>query len=273
MGDLNLLRSTITDSSATGALGTEAAGGGAAVLGKFTALYSTISNNKATVPEGGAFGYSGGVKVFGDVDIEDSTFSGNYADGEGALGIAGGAAHTASIINSTISNNVGRIEYGGISTTATTTLRNSTIAFNRSPLGAAGKGAGVRATSSPLLLVSTIIAGNSGSDGPNDLSGIGLNVSSHSNLVVASPLPLPLDTIRDCPKLDVLADNGGGTLTNSLNEASEAIDKGSEGNLMTDQRLAPRVTGLHADIGAVERQQSDLPERLLASGFDGLCDQ
>jgi hypothetical protein len=273
MGNLNLLRSTITDSHAIGVGSAGAAGGGALVIGNFTALYSTISNNTAAVPQGGAFGYGGGVKAFGDVDIEESTISGNHADQEGALGISGGAAHMAYIANSTISNNVGSIEYGGIGTNVPTTLRNSTIAFNHSPLGIAGKGAGVHATSSPLLLVSTIIAGNSASDGPNDLGGLALSVSSHNNLVVASSLPLPLDTIHECPKLDVLADNGGQTLTNGLKEASEALDHGSEGSLMIDQRLAPRVTGPHADIGAVERQQSDVPERLLASGFDGLCDQ
>jgi hypothetical protein len=151
------------------------------------------------------------------------------------------------------------------------TLRNSTIAFNRSPLGAAGRGDGLYAGAMPLL-ASTIISGNSGHDGPNDLGGIGMTPTSHNNLIGASPLMLPVGTIRDCPKLDVLADNGGPTLTHLPNATSEAIDKGSQ-FMAIDQRLAPRVTGPQADIGAVEWRPSDKPERVLASGFDGLCDQ
>jgi hypothetical protein len=44
-------------------------------------------------------------------------------------------------------------------------------------------------------------------------------------------------------------------------------------NSMLDQRGVARPQGAAVDIGAFERQSTDKEERLLASGFDGLCDQ
>ncbi|HVT31440.1 MAG TPA: choice-of-anchor Q domain-containing protein, partial [Rhodanobacteraceae bacterium] len=87
-------------------------------------------------------------------------------------------------------------------------------------------------------------------------------------------LQLPNDTGHDCPNLDLLADNGGLTLTHGLAPDSAAIDQGAaDPNLTIDQRLAPRVNDTHPDIGAVEWKQEDKRERLLTSGFDGICDQ
>jgi hypothetical protein len=253
---------------------TASRGGGAYVRGDFTAFYSTISGNKVAAEPGNGYGFGGGAEAVGNVDIENSTISGNSADIGGALTLGGGASYTATIINSTVSSNIGGVEYGGIWTNTPLTLANSTVAFNRSPSGTLGKGDGLYSRTPALTLVSTIIAGNSGKDGPNDLGGVTAGASSHNNLIVASSLPLPIDTFRDCPRLDVLADNGGGTLTHGLKQTSEAIDRGAAPMSLTiDQRLAPRVTGPKADIGAVEWQQSDKLERILASGFDGLCDQ
>jgi hypothetical protein len=83
-----------------------------------------------------------------------------------------------------------------------------------------------------------------------------------------------MGTLSACPKLDALADNGGPTLTHALNAGSPAIDVGSASmSLTSDQRLAPRVSGAQADIGSVERQSGDHRERILAAGFDKLCDQ
>jgi hypothetical protein len=272
-GNLHLLQSTITDSHAIGAGSAAAKGGAAYIKGNFTAIYSTVSNNTSAAVSGNAHGSGGGIEVEGEADIEESTISGNQADVVGALVLDGWVNYAATITNSTISSNVGTSEYGGIWTNMPLTLKNSTVAFNRSPSGSSGRSDGLHATTAPQL-VSTIIAGNSGKNGPDDLGGVGVTVSSHNNLIVATILPLPADTIRHCPKLDVLADNGGQTLTQGLRATSEAIDSGtSDMGLAIDQRLAPRVTGAQADIGAVERLQSDVPERLLASGFDGLCDQ
>lgn len=276
LGNLQLLRSTITDSHVTGTGFTPVEGGGAYAHGDFISLYSTISNNTSTVDMAAAFGLGGALQVGGNVDIEKSTISGNVAEVVGALEIAGNASHAAKIIDSTISGNIATVEYGGIRTTLVPlTITNSTIAFNRSPNGSADKGDGLRSEAATLDLESTIISGNSDQSGEDDLAGTS-TVSGNSNLVVSAPpsLPLPNDTGHDCPNLDLLADNGGLTLTHGLAPDSKAIDQGSaDPNLMIDQRGAPRVNGTHPDIGAVEWKQDDKRERLLTSGFDGICDQ
>ena len=271
-GSLHLLNSTITDSRALSGDDLGSRGGGAFVRGDFTALYSTIRGNVAYSLSFNAFGFGGGVEADGNVDIENSTISGNRANVHGALTFGGGASYTATITNSTVSSNIGGVEYGGIWTNTPLTLANSTVAFNRSPSGTHA-GDGVYSRAATLTLQSTIIADNSGQVGPNDLGGLAV-VTGSNNLVVESTLMLPMNTLRNCPKLDVLANNGSGTLTHALKPTSPAIDHGAAAMSLTiDQRIAPRVTGPQADIGAIESRPSDKLERILASGFDGLCDQ
>jgi hypothetical protein len=90
------------------------------------------------------------------------------------------------------------------------------------------------------------------------------------------PMLLPADTLSSCPKLEPLADNGGGMLTHALHHtglASPAIDVGfNAGGLVSDQRLLTRSFGLEVDIGSVEWHPSDQDERIFTSGLDGLCD-
>lgn len=274
LGNLHLLRSTIDDNRVMGSDLASAEGGGVYVQGDLSALYSTIRTNTSTTGSSSTFGFGGAARVNRDVDIENTTISGNKADSVGAM-VIWDSLSLAVFVDSTVSGNMGTMEYGGIWSGSPLTLANTTIAFNRSPSGDAGKGDGVHLNQASLTMTSTIIAGNSGQDGPNDLGGTGIAaMSTSNNVVVASSIALPMDTITDCPKLDVLADNGGPTLTHGLNPLSAAIDKGSAPmNLSIDQRLEPRVSGAHADIGAVEYEQSDQLERVFAGGFDGLCDQ
>ena len=76
------------------------------------------------------------------------------------------------------------------------------------------------------------------------------------------------------PRMPPQPDNGGVVPTHALMETRPAIDHGdNDANLDNDQRRAPRVAGAAADIGAYERQPVEKDERLLVSGFDGLCDQ
>jgi len=273
-GDLHLLNSEIKDGRAVSVFNADALGGGAYVRGTLTALYSTIRDSSAAVlVQGNAHAYAGAAAALGNVDIENSTISGNRSELKGALVLAGGPAAAATIIDSTVSENAGTAG-AGIWTSMPTTIRNTTIVFNHSTAGTHTYGAGLHAETLGLLLVDTIVSGNSAGGVATDLGGVDMSPSSHNDLVVASTLTLPVDTIRNCPKLDVLADNGGQTLTNGLDVSSGAVDHGSSTSGITiDQRLAPRMTGAAVDIGAVERQPGDVRERLLASGFDGLCDQ
>lgn len=268
-GNLTLVRSTISDSHASSMNGARTYGGGTYVKGSFFAHDSTLSSNSAV----GSPAYGGGAYVMGDIaDVEGSTISENRAGYGGGLQLRVNTA--ATISSSTISGNTGSSLYGGIWTDAPLTLANSTVAFNHVGFGP-GVGSGLYSSGAPVTLRNSLIAGNTGPHDNSDLGGPpGTSVTATNNLVVSSSLPLPLgNVVNVCPKLDPLADNGGHTRTHGLNHASVAIDSGDAGNTTTDQRGAARPSGAAADIGAFERQPTDRDERILASGFDGFCDQ
>jgi hypothetical protein len=273
-GNLRLFESTITESHAFALNGANSFGGGVFAKGYLQALYSTISNSSATAV-GGGVGLGGGAYASGNVAFESSTISGNHAALAGGLDFFPVGGHTAAIINSTISSNTATVGYGGIWTFGPLTLTSSTVAFNRSASGNF-QGAGVY-SEAPLTLHSSIIADNSGPNGPNDLGGSPgavITNGSGNNLITSSTLNVPLGTIIACPKLEPLADNGGSTRTHRLKPTSPAIDQGDPGILSTDQRGAPRVAGIAADIGSVEGQPGEPPdEHIFVSGFDGVCDQ
>jgi len=273
-GVLTLNRSTVTGSSAFAGQGPNAVGVGAYAYGGFNAHYSEISGNSA-IGSGGGLGYDGGVSVFGAVDIESSTISENTANIVGGLGLRGGAAHAATITNSTISSNIAGKYYGGIFSNAPLTIDSSTVAFNRVRFGTAySQGQGLFIQAQPALLRNTIIAGNSGLEGSDDLGGSGaVTITGSHNLITSSSLPPLPDTISTCPGLQPLANNGGVTRTHALSRVSPAIDHGDAGNLLFDQRGALRTVGAAADIGSVEWQQGETDERVFVHGFDGLCDQ
>ena len=278
---LTLLYATVSDNDAH-ATGSYAVGGGAYVKGDLLAKYSTISNNTAH-SDFGVVSIGGGVGVLGSHSslIESSTISGNRATTSAGLDFSAPASVT--ITNSTVSGNIATDGDGGVAVrngapTQQLTVQNSTIAFNTSINGLSGTySAGLFAADTAVNLYSSIIADNSGPDGANDLAGIGTTtLSGAANLIVSSTLPLPPNIISSssCPQLDVLTDNGGFTLTHALRSTSPAIDQGSNPtNLTYDQRGAQRASGIQADIGSVERQAGDQMERLMASGFDGLCDE
>jgi hypothetical protein len=168
---------------------------------------------------------------------------------------------SAVIVDSTISGNVAGISalYGGIYAGVPVSIYNSTIAFNGGTGLAAGYG---------VHLESTIIA-----DNVDDFVLFAGSVSGTHNLIVRANV-VPTDTLRDCPRLQPLADNGGPTRTHALIHASPAIDAGN--NLMAladDQRGAgfPRVFGAEADIGAFEWQGTD--DAIFSSGFESGCDR
>jgi hypothetical protein len=270
-GALGLYYSTITDSHVFSS-GTASLGGGAYVHGDFKAFYSTISNNTANT-EGVPHGSGGGVFVFGSATMGGSTISGNRADFVGALGIGAGGSF-ATIGNSTISGNVANQFYGGISTRIPLTVSNSTIAFNQQGSGA-NSGGGLYAQGAQLTLQSSIIADNVSGGAPGDVDGSGtISNTSADNLITATPLDVPLHTVTLCPKLQPLANNGGGTLTHVPMHTSPAIDAGNAPvNLPLDQRFAPRWVGAKPDIGSVEWQVGEKDERIFVDGLDGLCDQ
>jgi len=271
-GYLSLFESTVAENHGMSTTIANASGSGVYAGGDFTALYSTITGNYLTTVNQ-AHTSGGGVFAKSNVYIAGSTVSGNTAEYYGGIDIQA-AMSTATIVNSTVSGNKATGAGAGILSTVPLTLANSTVAFNTTSSNSYP--AGVQLSNTTLIAQSSIIADNSGPAGESDLGGTGqVDGTSQNNLVVQSNIPMPFNTIMGvCPKLDVLANNGGSTLTHGLHSTSPAIDKGNPGSLITDQRGSQRVfpdNGL-ADIGSVEWQPTDKPERLMASGFDGVCD-
>lgn len=270
---LTSLGSTITENKAYAYGGGSGSGAGAFVGGLYS-KYSLISHNKSLDDRPSCSSDSAGIASQSTIYLKGTTISENSACGVGAIWI-GGNGTASTIINSTISgNSASNLDaVGGIVTNRPLKLLNSTVAFNRARGGTGGV---FLSQDAALTLQSSIVADNIAAGKPSDVNGTaGASIGGTSdNLVIASTLPLPMGTRLDCPKLNPLVDNGGGLPTHALMETSPAIDQGdNDANLDHDQRSAPRVAGAAADIGAYERQPGEKDERLLVSGFDGLCDQ
>lgn len=264
VGNLTVVNSVITHSRAVGTH--FAADGAGLVYGDLTLQYSTISDNAASSTE--VYSVVGTFHVTGNVLIQNSTISGNQAKNFAAFAfIPHNNSPMALMVNSTISGNIATDggAFGGGYTETPLTIYNSTIAFNTG-----GSASGIYAYNAPLTLQSTLIADNDAID--LRLGGTA-TVSGAHNLINRAAT-VPPDTIRDCPQLGPLADNGGVTLTHALRSASPAIDSGSNFNATSyDQRGMgfPRVFGVAADIGAVE-WQGGTDEQIFNSGFESICD-
>lgn len=250
------------------------AGWGAGIYchGNFTAKYSTISDNNTFL---GSDSNSGGVRVsYGNVYILGTTIANNSADVYGGIYISGGGgSHTAKIYNSTISSNAVTFGTGGLGSAVTTTIANSTIAFNTSV--STGNGAGVRIFGSDVDLQSSIIAENTSSNGLSDLDvAAATGVTGASNLITQSVGTVPAGTLTSCPLLGRLTDNGGSTLTHALLTNSPAIDAGNNNThgFLYDQRGTghPRKSGAATDIGAFE-YSGVLADDVFRSEFETRC--
>jgi hypothetical protein len=221
---------------------------------------------------GNVSGSGGGIfdQGAGELTVRDSTVSGNTAS-PGTLSNSGGGgiyngAGVLTIRNSTIDGNVANVGGpnsggGGILAAAATSasLNNTTISGNRATAtGApAAQGGGIlNISANPVTLGNTILAGNVSTLGTNCAPGPGAFTSTGSNLESASTCNLTAagDKPNTDPRLDPLADNGGGTPTRALQPSSPAIDGGDQGTTVCepqDQRGVNRTSG-GCDIGAYE---------------------
>jgi hypothetical protein len=250
---------------------------------------STISGNAKS----GVFNSGDGGNA--TVTVNNSTLSGNN-DGSGTAGgvensAAQGGSATAAINNSTLSGNhaadcplcAGGIvnQAGNSGSTATVTFTNATI-FGNSPPGSSSVGGVINTSISggaaTLLLRNSIVAGNFHNSGASasDISGT-VDPTSSFNLIGTGGSGGLTNGVNNNqvgianPKLGLLADNGGPTLTHALLSGSAAIDAGNNsvvtnppftGPPFTDQRGGSfnRIadgdgnTTAIVDIGAYELQ-------------------
>ena len=209
---------------------------------------STISGDTAT--------FGGGIYSGGNMYMENSTISGNTATAGGGIDQGQGAAV---IVDSTIAGN--HASYG-------------------TNCGSECTGGGLNFSQIPTVrseLHDTIVAGNTGTVGPDVFVPKGLAVASKLPAATFSLIGNPsasrvttdaTDITGQDPQLGPLANNGGPTQTMLPADTSPAIDAGSANGLTTDQRGMPRPVDLPgypnaaggdgADIGAVEVQPAEV---------------
>jgi beta-glucanase (GH16 family) len=232
-------------------------GGGGIYNGDGSTLHlidSTVRGNTTELVDGGG--------VFGffntQLTIERSTIAGNSA------GNVGGGLRTlgdVEIINSTISGNNSTAWHGGaiFHTDGVMHIVSSTIVDNTSPGGTAGGiFAGTFTAGSPTLTLSnSIVARNSSyqcQPGPFGSGTVTTTSLGHNLAGDISCFPAASDLIVADPLLGALADNGGPTQTQALLAGSPAIDAAdATASPAIDQRGTPRPQGAGHDIGAFER--------------------
>jgi predicted outer membrane repeat protein len=211
-GTLTIQNSIFSGNSASTCGGGVCNGGGTVTI-----VNSTFANNSATIDHGGGVGFPSGT-----VTIENSTFANNSANGGGGGVLSEG---TLIIRNSTFSGNHANNEGGGVAsggTTATLIIQNSTFTGNST----GGSGGGVDSSyNATLYLGSSIIAGNTGSAGPDISNGATITTLGHNLVGDGTNSGLTNGASGDQvgstgspinPLLNTLSDNGGPTQTMSL---------------------------------------------------------
>ena len=198
--------------------------------------------------------WGGAISAFGPLEIDSSTFVRNNGKRGGALFVSGLAEKT--VMNSTFSDN-DAIEQGGaifVDDSGPLQIIHSTIAFNTATV----EGAGVYVADNGVFHSrNSIIANNAAAAGNGDcalhaggiIQALGSNLDSDSSC-------LGFTLSGQNPQLNLLADNGGLTMTHLPEPGSPVLDAASETGCdmvgHVDQRDNNRPAGA-CDLGSVER--------------------
>lgn len=237
------------------------------------ALYANTAGQAggAAFADGSTGGHGGGIYNGNELMLVGCTIHGNSSGGGGsATARAGGnGGDGGGIYNDTNLRLVGCTVSGN-------RTGNGGAGGVREPDGRPGRGAGIWSRTDEYdpatsYCVNSLIALNIAPDAgtgvrTNDLSGA--FVVSHA-LVSALDDNAELQAfgpfiVAPNPGLDVLADNGGPTLTQALLAGSPALNAGDDGAINVvgvdvDQRGFPRAAGGQVDIGAFEYQPPIAP--------------
>ncbi|MCB8927384.1 MAG: CIA30 family protein [Ardenticatenaceae bacterium] len=252
-GTLTLDHVTVTNNTMATDAGDYWQGGGGIYSGDGATLNlidSNVANNTAAWSGGGVYSFFNTT-----TNIVRSTISGNVSNDVGG-GIR--ALGDVEIVNSTISGNTATGWHGGaiFLTDGDLTITNATIVGNIAPDWAPSTifvGQYDPSFVPTFTLTNSIIAGNQWYACEQFASGNPVNVVSGGSNVVQddSCNPVASDIITTDAGVDVLADNGGPTLTHALLAGSVAIDAADTAVCpATDQRGISRDAA--CDIGAFE---------------------
>ena len=268
-GALWLKNTAVTNNTAYSAT-QRAYGGGVFASYIVTIEQSTIAGNVALAPQ--AYAIGGGLMVggFSDVTIVSSTISGNEA--ELAAGMHVDTLGTSQIINSTVSGNYASMYVGAaLFLNTPVTLINSTVTRN----SAYGWYSAAIYSDQAITVQSSIVAANRDVSTGLTFDICAPTVGGAANLITASCVSTPADTITQCPRLTALEDHGGPTWTHALIFGGPGIDQGNNtAGLAADQRGVSyaRVVGVDADVGAYE-WQGELGDNIFKSAFETACDE
>lgn len=240
-------------------------GGGIGAEGStLTLVDSTVSDNESNSLGGGVASYNSGAKA----TLRNSTISGNRAlevgDGVNAGAGAGGGIYCdecdMDIVNSTISGNAADLQGGGLFNVSTVRLRNVTVTGN----AAGADGGGVfNEGGANVFLRNSIIAGNEDEGGETPDCAGALSSQDYNLFGSTDGCTLLASTAHNLlgdALLGLLSDNGGPTFTHELLSGSPALDAGDPAGcidengdpLTADQRGFERPVGSACDIGALE---------------------
>ncbi|MDJ0959802.1 MAG: carbohydrate binding domain-containing protein [Acidimicrobiia bacterium] len=251
-GSLSLDQVVVTNNTENSAGTSFDLGGGGIYNGDGATLNltdSTVSDN-ATVaqPGGGVYGFFNST-----ITVTNSTISGNVGgDVAGGLRTLG----NLTVTNSTISGNTSTAWHGGalFATDGVVSITNSTIVGNNAPGGTAG-GLMVATFGAPVdvTIADNVIADNGTYNCQLEGGGAAVLTSLGGNVVTdGSCAPDAADQVVAAggAGVDVLADNGGPTLTHALLAGSVAIDAAVGACPATDQRGIARDAS--CDVGSYE---------------------
>jgi hypothetical protein len=216
-------------------------------VGVATIMDSTIAGNRAA-QGGGVANFGGSLGVIGSAIADNSATAATAGSGGGL--IAGGSTQ---VTDSTIANNTARVGGGIFVSGGALTITDSTIAGNTAT--SAGSGGGLwdsGGAPAPSILDNSIVAGNMGPNGSDDIDGLRLSPDSSNNLIDdpasagglindtngniigdGSGHPIDITTVFQTTTdasghpVPVLAYNGGLTQTIALLRGSPAIGAGS----------------------------------------------
>jgi len=253
--------------------GNSAGSFGGAILNRsrFEMLNSTVRDNSAGAGGGAAYNVKFTGSQAANLTVTNSTIFGNRSDASG--GAFQNQAGVINVTNSTISSNVAPI---GAGTAALMTqggilnLSFSTVAFNSGTGAAVRVNSGAGTVNSSNTIIASNISVNPGPDFTGQLTSQGFNLIGNTTNATISGTTTGNILNADPMLAPDLMNNGGPTLTHSLQPSSLAIDAGnSAGTFLNDQRGLPRpydfltvpnsADGDGADIGAFECQLSDFP--------------
>lgn len=250
--------------SAIGPLNRDSFGGGGIASSFRLALTGSTVTQNSTGSSGG-IGQGGGLFMNGTATIRDSTIDNNIGKLGGGIYLQTG---TLQLFNSTVADNSALEEGGGLYTNGTAQLLYTTLAGNDTPFGALA--GGIFNNGGSVSLYHSLLDLNRTDTVSDDCQGsintTGFNLVFGTNGCTLNVNPKNLLGISS--QLDALADNGGPTRTMSLQSGSDAIDviplkqclDPKSNPLVRDQRGEPRPADgdgngkPRCDIGAFEVQ-------------------